>query len=53
MAGAALVAHLSFQAIYVIIAVVAVVAAMWARGDRARRFTARRAPAWQATDQME
>ncbi|MEU0883907.1 MFS transporter [Lentzea sp. NPDC005914] len=52
-AGAALVAHLSFQAIYVIIAVVAAAAAMWARGDRTRRFTARRAPAWQATDQME
>lgn len=51
--GAALVAHLSFQAIYVIIAVVTAAAAMWARGGRTRRFTARQAPAWRATDQME
>jgi hypothetical protein len=51
--GAALVAHLSFQAIYVIIAVITAAAAMWARGGRTRRFTARQAPAWRATDQME
>lgn len=50
-AGALLVATVSFQAIYVIIAVIT--AAMWARGGRARRFTAREAPAWQAADQME
>ncbi|GGU42721.1 MFS transporter [Lentzea flava] len=51
-AGAALVAHLSFEAIYVIIAVITTAAAVWARGSQARRFTARRAPA-RATDQME
>lgn len=51
--GAALVAHLSFQTIYVIIAVITAAAAMWARGGRTRRFTARQAPAWRATDQME
>ncbi|WP_045317417.1 MFS transporter [Lentzea aerocolonigenes] len=52
-AGAALVAHLSFRTIYVIIAVAAVAAAVGTRGDRTRRFTARRAPAWRTTDQME
>ncbi|GAB2860391.1 MFS transporter [Lentzea nigeriaca] len=51
-AGAALVAHLSFEAIYVIIAVITTAAAVWARGSRTRRFTARRAPA-RAADQME
>ncbi|MFI6097699.1 MFS transporter [Lentzea sp. NPDC051213] len=52
-AGAALVAHLSFQWIYVIIAVITAVTAVWARGGRTRRFTARRTPAWRAADQME
>ncbi|NKE61893.1 MFS transporter [Lentzea sp. PSKA42] len=51
--GAVLVAHLSFQWIYVIVAVITAVTAIWARGGRTRRFTARRAPAWRATDQME
>jgi MFS family permease len=51
--GALLVAHLSFQWIYVIIAVVTAAMALWTRGSRARRFTARQAPAWQAADQME
>ena len=51
--GAALVAHLSFTAIYVIITVVTTAAAVWARGGRARRFTAHQTPAWRATDQME
>lgn len=49
--GAFLVANVSFQVIYVIVAVLT--AAMWARGGRARRFTAREAPARQAADQME
>ncbi|MEV6238230.1 MFS transporter [Lentzea sp. NPDC051838] len=51
-AGAALVSHLSFEAIYVIIAVLTTAAAVWARGGRARRFTARRPPR-EAADQME
>ncbi|MGW6936385.1 MFS transporter [Lentzea sp. NPDC054927] len=51
--GAVLVAHLSFGAIYVIIAVLTAAAAMWTRGGRTRRFTARRTPAWRAADQME
>lgn len=42
-AGAVLVAHLGFATIYVITAVIT--AAFWARGDRTRRFTARRTPA--------
>lgn len=44
-AGAALVAHLSFEVIYVLIAVITAATALWARGGRTRRFTARRAPA--------
>lgn len=51
--GAVLVAHLRFEAIYVLITVITAAAAFWARGGRARRFTARRTPAWRATDQME
>lgn len=52
-AGAALVGHLSFAAIYVIIAVITAAAAIWTRGGRARRFTAHQTPARRATDQME
>lgn len=52
-AGAALVAHLSFAAIYVIIAVITAAAAIWTRGGQARRFTAHQTPAWRAADQME
>lgn len=44
-AGAALVAHLPFEAIYVLIAVLTTAMTFWARGGRTRRFTARRAPA--------
>ncbi len=51
--GAALVAKLSFQMIYLIAAVLTAAMAIWARGGRTRRFTARRAPARQAADQME
>ncbi|GAA3657395.1 MFS transporter [Lentzea roselyniae] len=51
-AGAALVANISFEAIYVIIAVITAAAAMWVRGSRARRFTTRPAPA-RAAGQME
>jgi MFS family permease len=51
--GAALVANLSFQLIYLIAAVLTAAMAIWARGGRTRRFTARRAPARQAADQME
>lgn len=52
-AGAALVAHLGFQVIYVIIAGTAATAAVVTRGGRTRRFTARRTPAWRTADQME
>lgn len=51
--GAGLVANLSFQVIYLIAAVLTAAMAIWARGGRTRRFTARRAPARQAADQME
>ena len=51
-AGAALVAHVRFEAIYVLIAVLTTAAALWVREGRTRRFTARQAPA-RATDQME
>lgn len=52
-AGAALVANVSFQVIYVLIAVIATATVVWTRGGRARRFTARETPAWRAADQME
>lgn len=52
-AGAALVANVSFEVIYVLVAVITTAMAVWTRGGRARRFTARETPAWRAADQME